>query len=62
MTSLDVNPFLPMKPITTLRLPDELRRWLVQTSIATGVPMNTILVRLIAEAAKKTTYGKHRSR
>lgn len=47
-----------MKPITTLRLPDELRRWLVQTSIVTGVPMNTILVRLIAEAAKKESHGK----
>jgi len=53
-----------MKQITTLRLPDELRRWLVQTSIATGVPMNTILVRLIAEAAKKEkSHGKrNRSR
>jgi hypothetical protein len=52
----------PMKPITTLRIPDELRRWLVQTSIATGVPMNTILVRLIAEAAKKEKSHGKRSR
>lgn len=51
-----------MKPITTLRLPDELRRWLVQTSIATGVPMNTILVRLIAEASKKENSHGKRSR
>jgi hypothetical protein len=50
-----------MKPITTLRLPDELRRWLAQTSIATGVPMNTILVRLVAEAAKKTHGTNKRS-